>query len=171
MKKMKKFAVVALALMLMATQLVLASAEGLGNRTQDVKAKYSGGAAEPEVYSVDVTWGKMEFTYSVGGTRTWNPATHLYDENVTAGWTEDGNGITVVNHSNAEVNFAFTAQAAAGFEAIALNFDTSRAMLASAVNTIYAAAPAHTITVTPSGALTEDTTAGTVIGTITVTLS
>lgn len=171
MKKMKKFAVVALALMLMATQLVLASAEGLGNRTQDVKAKYSGGAAEPEVYSVDVTWGKMEFTYSVGGTRTWNPATHLYDENVTAGWTEDGNGITVVNHSNAEVNFAFTAQAAAGFEAIALNFDTSRAMLASAVNTTYAAAPAHTITVTPSGALTEDTTAGTVIGTITVTLS
>ena len=171
MKKLKKFAVVALALMLMATQLVLASAEGLGNRTQDVKAKYSGGAAEPEVYSVDVTWGKMEFTYSVGGTRTWNPATHLYDENVTAGWTEDGNGITVVNHSNAEVNFAFTAQAAAGFEAIALNFDTSRAMLASAVNTTYAAAPAHTITVTPSGALTEDTTAGTVIGTITVTLS
>ena len=171
MKKMKKFAVVALALMLMATQLVLASAEGLGNRTQDVKAKYSGGAAESEVYSVDVTWGKMEFTYSVGGTRTWNPATHLYDENVTAGWTEDGNGITVVNHSNAEVNFAFTAQAAAGFEAIALNFDTSRAMLASAVNTTYAAAPAHTITVTPSGALTEDTTAGTVIGTITVTLS
>lgn len=171
MKKMKKFAVVALALMLMATQLVLASAEGLGNRTQDVKAKYSGGAAEPEVYSVDVTWGKMEFTYSVGGTRTWNPATHLYDENATAGWTEDGNGITVVNHSNAEVNFAFTAQAAAGFEAIALNFDTSRAMLASAVNTTYAAAPAHTITVTPSGALTEDTTAGTVIGTITVTLS
>lgn len=171
MKKMKKFAVVALALMLMATQLVLASAEGLGNRTQDVKAKYSGGAAEPEVYSVDVTWGKMEFTYSVGGTRTWNPATHLYDENVTAGWTEDGNGITVVNHSNAEVNFAFTAQAAAGFEAITLNFDTSRAMLASAVNTTYAAAPAHTITVTPSGALTEDTTAGTVIGTITVTLS
>ena len=171
MKKMKKFAVVVLALMLMATQLVLASAEGLGNRTQDVKAKYSGGAAEPEVYSVDVTWGKMEFTYSVGGTRTWNPATHLYDENVTAGWTEDGNGITVVNHSNAEVNFAFTAQAAAGFEAIALNFDTSRAMLASAVNTTYAAAPAHTITVTPSGALTEDTTAGTVIGTITVTLS
>ena len=57
MKRMKKFAVVALALMLMATQLVLASAEGLGNRTQDVKAKYSGGAAEPEVYSVDVTWG------------------------------------------------------------------------------------------------------------------
>lgn len=55
MKRMKKFAVVALALMLMATQLVLASAEGLGNRTQDVKAKYSGGAAEPEVYSVDVT--------------------------------------------------------------------------------------------------------------------
>ena len=45
MKKMKKFAVVALALMLMATQLVLASAEGLGNRTQDVKAKYS--AARP----------------------------------------------------------------------------------------------------------------------------
>ena len=168
---MKKFAVVALALMLMATQLVLASAEGLGNRTQDVKAKYSGGAAEPEVYSVDVTWGKMEFTYSVGGTRTWNPATHLYDENVTAGWTEDGNGITVVNHSNAEVNFAFTAQDAAGFEAIALNFDTPPAILPRAVHTTYAAAPAHTITVTPSGALTDDTTAGTVIGTITVTLS
>lgn len=173
MKKMKKFAVVALALMLMATQLVLASAEGLGNRTQDVKAKYSGGTAEPEVYSVDVTWGKMEFTYTDASKGTWNPENHSYDGAVAAAWScEDGaNEVTVTNHSNAEVNFAFTAQAAAGFEAIALNFDTSRAMLASAVNTTYAAAPAHTITVTPSGALTEDTTAGTVIGTITVTLS
>lgn len=171
MKKMKKFAVVALALMLMATQIVLASAEGLGNRTQDVKAKYSGGAAEPEVYSVDVTWGAMEFTYSVGGTRTWNPTTHLYDENVTAGWTESGNDITVVNHSNKSVNVAFSYEAAQGFSGITGSFDTASSTLAAGKVGDVAGADKVVSHLTLSGALASSVTEFTKVGTITVSLT
>jgi len=171
MKKMKKFAVVALALMLMATQLVLASAEGLGNRTQDVKAKYSGGAAEPEVYSVDVTWGKMEFTYSVGGTRTWNPDTHLYDDKSTAGWTEDGNDITVVNHSNKPVNVAFSYEAAQGFSDIIGSFTSASDTLFAGSLGDYDGADMVTTNLTLSGALASSVTEFTKVGTITVALT
>ena len=169
MKRMKKFAVVALALMLMATQLVLASAEGLGNRTQDVKAKYSGGAAEPEVYSVDVTWGKMEFTYSVG--RTWNPDTHLYDDKSTAGWTEDGNDITVVNHSNKSVNVAFSYEAAQGYSGIIGTFSTASDTLFAGSLGDPDGADKVTTNLTLSGALASSVTEFTKVGTITVALT
>lgn len=171
MKRMKKIAVVALALMLMATQLVLASAEGLGNRTQDVKAKYSGGAAEPEVYSVDVTWGKMEFTYSVGGTRTWNPDTHLYDDKSTAGWTEDGNDITVVNHSNKSVNVAFSYEAAQGYSGIIGTFTAASDTLFAGSLGDPDGADKVTTNLTLSGALASSVTEFTKVGTITVALT
>lgn len=175
---MKKILTLMLSLALLCVMAVPAMAADTidrkgGSTSADVKGTYVPGSGTATVYSVDIAWGSLEFTYTDASKGTWNPENHSYDGALAAAWSceEGANEVTVTNHSNAEVNFAFTAQAAAGFEAITLNFDTSRAMLASAVNTTYAAAPAQTITVTPSGALTEDTTAGTVIGTITVTLS
>ncbi len=60
----------------------------------------------PELISVDISWGAMEFTYSDG---TWDPQLHEY---VNPGWTvdeEDGDKVTVTNKSNvslkAEVSF------------------------------------------------------------------
>ena len=47
-----------------------------GTATKAVKASYSAGAGGGTVYSVDITWGNMEFTYSAGSGSTWNPATH-----------------------------------------------------------------------------------------------
>lgn len=175
---MKKILTLMLSLALLCVMAVPAMATDTisqkdGSASANVKGTYVPGSGTATVYSVDIAWGSLEFTYTDASKGTWNPDTHSYDGAEVAAWScEAGaNKVTVTNHSNAEVNFAFTAQAAAGFEAITLNFDTSRAMLDSAVNTTYAAAPAHTITVTPSGALTKDTTAGTVIGTITVTIS
>ena len=120
---------------------------------------------------MDVTWGKMEFTYSVGGTRTWNPATHLYDENVTAGWTEDGNGITVVNHSNKSVNVAFSYEAAHDYSGIIGTFSTTSDTLFAGSVGDPDGADKVTTNLTLSGALASSVTEFTKVGTITVTLS
>lgn len=67
------------------------------------------GTYQPEgevatVYSVDVSWGSMEFTYTDGAvSKTWNPSTHQYTESVGEGsWSnQDGaNKVTVTNRSN-----------------------------------------------------------------------
>ena len=75
--------------------------------SHDVTATYradsSGGAGGP-VYSVDITWGELSFTYSDG---TWNPDTHEYDGE---GWTvdkEDGNTVKVENNGNTAVSVSF----------------------------------------------------------------
>ena len=44
--------------------------------TKAVKASYRSGAGGSTVYSVDITWGSMEFTYSEGPSPTWDPETH-----------------------------------------------------------------------------------------------
>ena len=122
MQKLKNFAVVTLALMLIVTLAVSVSAEPVsgksGSKTIDVNAKYTSGALTPKVYSVDVTWGKMEFTYSVSGTREWNPETHEYADKTSAGWKAEGNDVTVVNHSNTDVTVHFTYAAAEGYSGV-----------------------------------------------------
>ena len=75
----------------------------------DVQAKYVDGVESPDVYSIDVTWGSMQFTYSTSGTREWDPSTHKYKDDVTSGWTASGNTVTVTNHSNRAVKVTFTA--------------------------------------------------------------
>ena len=44
------------------------------NRSIDVQAKYANGTDTPDVYSVNVVWGAMQFTYSAAGTRVWDPS-------------------------------------------------------------------------------------------------
>lgn len=175
---MKKILTLILSLALLCVMAVPAMAadnikDKNGSASANVKGTYVAGSGATTVYSVDIAWGSLEFTYTDASKGTWNPENHSYDGAVAAKWSceEDADKITVTNHSNAEVNFAFTAKSAAGFEGITLDFDTVSAKLDSAVGTTIAAAPAKTVTVTPSGALADDTAAGTVIGTITVTLS
>lgn len=86
-----------------------ATGKGEGSYTLSVDAKYSDGIETPDVVSVDVEWGAMEFTYAVGGTKNWNAQTHSYTiSNSTAGWSANGNGVKVTNHSNVAVNATFT---------------------------------------------------------------
>lgn len=74
-----------------------------------VSAKYVDGISTGETVSVDIEWGKMEFTYSVGGTKEWNADSHTYTvKNPTAAWTENGNTVTLTNHSNVDVKATFT---------------------------------------------------------------
>ncbi len=117
---MKKFFAILLAVALMAsmsisafaaTELTTSPAEnkGAGEYEIGVKAKYNNGVGTSETVSVDIEWGKMEFTYSVGGTKEWNADSHTYTvKNGTSAWTESGNTITLTNHSNVDVKATFT---------------------------------------------------------------
>ena len=149
---------------------------GLGGTAScDVKATYvagsSGGAGTP-VYSVDIVWGDMAFTYTEEA-GVWNPATH---ETTGAGggvWkatSPDGNKIKVTNHSNAAVTATFSYAAATGYDSISGSFDKATLNLATAVDTEVSNAPSDTAALTLDGALDGNTAAGTTIGTITVTL-
>ncbi len=61
--------------------------------------------ASTTVYSVDIAWGSMAFTYTAGNKGTWNPATYEYEGASEGVWSceEGANAITVTNRSNAEV--------------------------------------------------------------------
>ena len=60
------------------------------------------------MYSVDLTWEDMTFTYNESGTRTWDPDTHTYTDTTSAGWDKTTAAVTATNHSNAEVKVSFT---------------------------------------------------------------
>ena len=145
-----------------------------GTATTDVNGTYTGSfTSTGEVVSVDVAWGAMSFTYSASGTKTWNPTTHQYDENKTAGsWTASGNTVTVTNHSNVAVNanlaFAGESGITGKFYTAAENgTETSTIALATAEGTAYNNAPNGTAYLIVDGAIKADGK----IGTITVTIA
>lgn len=86
-----------------------------GTAEHDVYAAYAPIAEADIVYSVDIKWGSMEFTYTAPTlTRTWNPQTHKYEETTsTKGtWTseEDANKVTLTNRSNAALTATIAAE-------------------------------------------------------------
>lgn len=149
---------------------------GGGTASHDVTATYradSSGGAGGTVYSVDITWGDMAFTYTAEA-GIWDPATHKTTDAEGGVWTvnnDGGNTIKVTNHSNTGVTAAFSYAAASGFEGISGSFDKESLALKTAVGTEVANAPSGTAALTLDGALGSDTTANTTIGTITVTLN
>lgn len=114
-RSMKKLIAIALALTmtlsLSTTALAAGNVDGAGVGSQvpiDVTAKYNDGTTEPTVYSVDLTWEDMTFTYNESGTRTWDPDTHTYKDTTSAGWDKYTAKVTATNHSNANVTVSFT---------------------------------------------------------------
>lgn len=142
-----------------------------GTASKPVTASYSAGAGGGTVYSVDITWDSMAFTYSEGPSPTWDPETHTSGQGGTGGWSSSGNKVTVTNHSNTGVTAALTYASAAGYEGITGSFDNSTMNLATAVGTAFAEAPANTAALTLSGTLASTVTRPTKIGTITVTIN
>ena len=175
MEKMKKTATAILALMLIAAQAVTASAETVtgknGSKSIDVKAKYTSGITTPDVYSVDVTWGKMEFTYSAAGTREWDSATHTYIDKTSASWNADGNDVTVVNHSNKDVNVNFAYASDSGYNGINGDFDTSSKTLNAGEEGNPDSADKVTAKPNLSGTLSNTVAKFTKVGSITISLS
>lgn len=112
---MKKIISGAFALLLIAALSVSAFAAPIttigGSEGKEVTGTYVP-TSSSMVYSVDISWGAMTFTYTAASTGTWNPATHSYTGASAAAWdwTAESNIITVTNHSNAAVtaNLSFT---------------------------------------------------------------
>lgn len=139
-----------------------------GSYSADVKGTYQAGGAV--VYSVDIAWTDMSFTYTGAGEGTWDPETHQYSGSSEGAWTASDDSITVTNHSNAAVKATASYQAETGYESTTMTFGNNEATVATAVGTEVASAPSATITVTPSGTLAQSANGGK-IGTITVSIA
>lgn len=174
---MKKLIATALALTmtlsLSTTALAAGNVDDAGVGPQDpidVTAKYNEGATEPTVYSVDLTWEDMTFTYNESGTRTWDPDTHTYTDTTSAGWDKVTAAVTATNHSNVQVTvkFDYTPQGATGVNA-SMSKDSFK-LAAGVENKPNEAATDRSIlmiTGTPNNSVTAE---GVTIGTITVTI-
>ena len=139
----------------------------------NIIATYQAGKENTDtVYSVDVKWGSLEYTYSSGVTRSWDPTTLKYKETSgTSSWTcQDGaDQITVTNNSNADITASL---AYAGTESnITGTFTNSKIGLKSAEGTNVEESPSETTTLSLEGALSDTTAERQEIGKVTVTIS
>lgn len=168
---MRKIVSLLLALMIAAGLNTVVFAEetnsGTGDRTGIVYGSYvDENSPITTVYSVDVDWEGMEFTYHAAINAVWDSENHEYTGAQDARW--EGNGtITVTNHSNAPITAAASYTPATGFESVSMNFSDSSLNIQSAAQNNQA--ETRTITVTPSGTLPK-IDSKTAIGTITVTI-
>lgn len=145
-----------------------------GTDNSPVKGTYVAGTESAIIYSVDITWGALEFTYTDASEGTWNPGKHVYDGAKAAAWTvdkTDGDKITVTNHSNTAINATLSYASKTEFSAVTGAFDKSVLNLASAVETEITAAPSDSAKLTLNGALASTTTSQTQIGTVTISIA
>lgn len=78
--------------------------KALGNYDEkDVNIKITTTGSKTDVYSVNVEWDALEFTYSFHGSETWDPETHTYTASETGNWDKTSANIKVTNHSNKKV--------------------------------------------------------------------
>lgn len=75
----------------------------LGSVSKDVNFTVEKTIIDDVVYSVDVAWNDLSFTYDEGKL-SWNPEDHDYTKADPEAYWSDGEGfVTVTNHSNAKV--------------------------------------------------------------------
>lgn len=140
--------------------------------TQNVTGHYVSGGESSVVYSVDISWDPLDFTYTDAFKGNWNPTTHEYEGGTEASWTPGNATITVTNHSNAAITATPSYQPESEFESASMTFDKDSFEVASADNATESGAGTPvtgTLEVTPSGSLPEG--ADGTIGTITITIS
>lgn len=168
----KKLFALALALT-MAVPAVAVDATVGENGSQDINvtAKYSHSISTPKVYSVDIEWTDMTFTYSETGTQNWNAADHTYSNNTSSDWDKTTATVTVTNHSNdaVDVVMEYVPVADTGVNGALTN---AAGTLDAGVVNAYDAADSLTATLTISGTPSAAVTAeGITVGTITVKIS
>ena len=143
-----------------------------GSASHDVTATYQAGGTGSTVYSVDIEWGAMEFTYTAASAGIWNPNTHSYDGGGEGTWTSTSDYVKVINHSNTAITATLTYTADGSYSGISGSFgDKSTINLATAENTAVDSAPTDTAHLSLSGELNSSATTSTKIGTITVKIS
>ena len=173
---MKKLLSMMLVLVLMMSLSVTAFAANY-TEEQDVSttvtATYVAGGAGGTVFSVDVEWSAMDFTYQAPKWAQWDAENHKYTDAVTGGWTGSGT-VTITNHSNVALDVTPGYTMNTGYTDTTLVFkdgDTAidgAMIVASAADTN--AAVEKTITVTADGKLASGANQ-TEIGTVKVTIA
>ncbi|MCC8357441.1 MAG: hypothetical protein LJU34_06320 [Oscillospiraceae bacterium] len=95
-----------------------------GTATANVTATYEEASPAATVYSVEISWGSMEFTYTEAADGTWSSDSHEYTDKGEAEWsyTSGANVVTVTNHSNAAVTATLAYAAKTGYEAVTGTF-------------------------------------------------
>ncbi len=168
---MKKVFAIFLALTLVFSLSVTAFAAGTGDYTQNVTGSYNAGTAADTVYSVDISWEELSFTYTAPAVGSWNPDTLSYDGAATQGtWSGTGT-ITVKNRSNVAITATPSYAQASGYDSASVTFSSNSLNVASADTGVATGTEqSGTITVTPTGSLPKNTSNAT-IGTITLTIS
>lgn len=122
------------------------------------------------VYSVDVAWTDLTFTYSAG-TEKWNPTYHDYSTPKNDGnWTNTDGSITVTNHSNADVDVTVAYSKAEGYN-VKVDVTNAEFTLESAVGTAVGEADAETVTFAVDTAASTAPAADATVGTVTVTVT
>ena len=137
-----------------------------GSYNADVTGTYVEGTTGGTVFSVDISWSEMSFTYHARQEPVWDAENHTYSDAKVAYWEGTGT-ITVTNHSNAKISATPTYNKNTGFESANMSFSTDKLLVDSAES---GSAQTGTITVTPTGILPANTTNQT-IGTITIAIA
>ncbi|MBE6533924.1 MAG: hypothetical protein E7678_03020 [Ruminococcaceae bacterium] len=140
----------------------------LGSTSKDVSFTYNSVSEDTDtkIYSVDVTWNDVSFSYNAGTTQ-WNPDKHDYSAaGAGAAWTDDEGSVTVTNHSNASVAVAVEFVSASNGSAT-IDVTNGEFTLESAVGKLFAEADAKSATLSADGAPTSNAK----IGSIKVTIS
>lgn len=143
------------------------------NKSYDIKATYQAGKENIDtVYSVDVEWGSLEYTYSWGVTKSWNPTTLKFEETSgTSSWTcpEGADQIIVTNNSNAGITASLAYDKTDN--SISGTFTKDTIVLKSAEGTKVGESPSETTTLSLTGAPSGATAEKKKIGNVTVTIS
>ncbi|MBQ6836169.1 MAG: hypothetical protein IJO47_03865 [Clostridia bacterium] len=169
---MKKVLAITLTMAMLFTMTAMAEniSSSSGTASVDVKGSYVQGVASDTIYSVDIIWGDMNFTYTDAAQGTWNPATHDYDNVGQKGtWSASGNTIMVTNHSNAGITASMEFKT--DIATVTHEFNKATLELESAVGTTVYDAPSEISTLTLDGTMKENDPVDGKIGTITVVIS
>ena len=135
------------------------SGDGTGSYSAEVKGTYQPGGSGAVVYSVDIAWTDMNFTYTGAGEGTWNPETHQYEGGTEASWTDSNASVTVINHSNAPVTATASYAADPDYGSTTMTFGNNGATVATAVDTTVQNAPAPPSPLPPAEPLPKAPTA------------
>ncbi|MBE6534542.1 MAG: hypothetical protein E7678_06215 [Ruminococcaceae bacterium] len=139
-----------------------------GSADINISINYNGDLTDNTVYSVDVIWNDVTFTYDAGSVQ-WDPEKHDYSMlDGKSGWVDSSGEITVVNHSNEKVavDIVFKQDDIPNGSAT-LSVGSPSFILDSAVGTVFADAPKMSTEITATGVPANNGN----IGKLTVTIS
>lgn len=145
--------------------------ENGGESETTVKGTYVASENTPTVYSVDVSWGSMEFTYTDAYIGDWDPTTHKYINPVEAKWScdTDANKVTVTNHSNVSITADLSYSQSTDYKTVKGLFSEKQLTIPSAVGTAVSSAPNNSSKLNLSGDLSKGAK-DVVVGTVTVSI-